>query len=96
MRTFSAASAPWIEGETDFHEIEQIRGTLLSAWREVDAQMESQLTGNGSSETVISDLFDAGRILLLLSAQRGDVDTSSLLSGALQDLLSLKKDTHAR
>ena len=76
--------------------IEQIRGTLLSAWREVNAQMESQLTGNGNSETVISDLFDSGRVLLLLSAQRGDVDTSSLLSGALQDLLALRTDPRSR
>ena len=96
MRTSSAASAPWVDGETDFHEIEQIRGILIFAWREVNAQMEAQLTGNGNSETVISDLFDAGRVLLLLSAQKGDVDTSSLLSGAMQDLLSLKEDTNGR
>lgn len=96
MRTFSAATAPWFEEETDFHEIENIRGNMLAAWRSTSEAIEAKLTGNGHSETVISDLYDVGRVLLLLSAHDGDVDVSAILSVCMQDLLALRQDPRSR
>lgn len=96
MKTYSAATAPWFEEETDFHEIEKIRGNLLAAWRSASADIEAKLTGNGSTETVISDLFDVGRVILLLSAHEGDADVSALLSVCMQDLLALRQNPRSR
>lgn len=93
MRTFSAATAPWVDAEESRrdHEIEEIRSHLWVAWRALNERVEDRLSSNGASEAVISELFEVCRGMAVLSAKDGEADSLVLLSVLMQDLIQLKE-----
>ncbi len=91
MKSFSAATAPWVDAESTRHyEVDEIRGQLTAVWRSINEGMEKRLSENGESATVISDLFHVGRMSMLALAADSDADSMSILAGQMQDLIELK------